>query len=438
MAFVHPQSCECLKSELDLFSVPPTQTSIESGSFVEYNPIAALSDNTAIEFAISGSGQDYCDLASSQLFVRVEITKANGAALDATSQVGPVNLLLHSLFADVDIKLNEISITNSNNTYPYRAYLETLLSYGPAAKNSQLTAALYYKDTAGAMEDKNPLLDTAQKGLKTRHSFFKEGKVVDLIGCLHSDLFFQDRYLPCDVGLRIKLLRSKDSFCLMSGQAAYKIKIHECKFYMRKVKLSSSVFVAHAKALEEGNAKYPIRRVVCKTFTIPTGNLDFTQENVFAGTLPTRLVIGLVDNSAYNGNYELNPFNFRHYDLNQLKVVLDGQQQHYISPLEPNFTAQRYVEAYMSLFTGTGKNTKDEGTDITRTDFAAGYAIYAFDLTPDMSEDTHFNLSRDGSVRLEMKFGTALPNTVNVVVYAEFEHVIEINRDKQVIFDFAT
>ena len=31
-------------------------------------------------------------------------------------------------------------------------YLETLLNYGPAAKNSQLTTALYYKDTAGKMD----------------------------------------------------------------------------------------------------------------------------------------------------------------------------------------------------------------------------------------------------------------------------------------------
>ena len=38
MAFVHEQSCECTKSELDLFSVPPTQTSMEQGSWIEYHP----------------------------------------------------------------------------------------------------------------------------------------------------------------------------------------------------------------------------------------------------------------------------------------------------------------------------------------------------------------------------------------------------------------
>ena len=63
MAFVHPLSSECLKSELDIFAVPPTQTSIESGSYVEYNPISSINDGTPIEFVISGGGQDYIDLA---------------------------------------------------------------------------------------------------------------------------------------------------------------------------------------------------------------------------------------------------------------------------------------------------------------------------------------------------------------------------------------
>ena len=63
-----------------------------------------------------------------------------------TLQSGPVNLLLHSLFSDVEVSLNETPVTSSNNTYAYRAYIETLLSYGTTAKQSQLTSQLYYKD----------------------------------------------------------------------------------------------------------------------------------------------------------------------------------------------------------------------------------------------------------------------------------------------------
>ena len=69
--------------------------------------------------------------------------------------VGPINLFLHSLFSQVDISLNGTLVTTSTNTYPYRAMLETLLSYGEDAKKTQLTSALFYNDLAGKMDSVN-------------------------------------------------------------------------------------------------------------------------------------------------------------------------------------------------------------------------------------------------------------------------------------------
>ena len=74
------------------------------------------------------------DLVRTQLFVKAKIAKANGTAIDAGTQVGPVNLFLHSLFSQVDVSLNERLISPSTNTYPYRAMIETLLNYGKEAK----------------------------------------------------------------------------------------------------------------------------------------------------------------------------------------------------------------------------------------------------------------------------------------------------------------
>ena len=84
MAFVHPQSCECVKSELDLFAVPPTQTSVETGTWVEYNPVSALAHGLPIEFNIVGTGQDYIDLANTMLMVSAKITKADESNIDDT------------------------------------------------------------------------------------------------------------------------------------------------------------------------------------------------------------------------------------------------------------------------------------------------------------------------------------------------------------------
>jgi len=35
-----------------------------------------------------------------------------------------------------------------------------------------------------------------------------------------------------------------------------------------------------------------------------------------------------------------------------------------------------------------------------------------------------------------MTFGEALTNTVTVVVYAEFENIIKIDRNRNIVFDF--
>jgi len=46
------------------FSVPPTQTSVEYGNWIEYHPLTTVSDATLIEFEINGTGENYIDLAS--------------------------------------------------------------------------------------------------------------------------------------------------------------------------------------------------------------------------------------------------------------------------------------------------------------------------------------------------------------------------------------
>ena len=438
MAFVHDQSCECAKSELDLFSVPPTQTSIENGAWVEYHPISTIADGTPIEFEIAGNGEDYLDLSNTYLYVQAKIVQANGNDLAADTRVAPVNLFLHSLFSQVDISLNGTQITSSTNTYPYRAIIETLLSYGRDAKESQLTSALFYKDEAGKMDDTTIAAATRNPGFWLRYGLTSQSKNVDMMGRIHADIFFQDRYLLNEVNVKIKLTRSKTNFCLMSQNAGPKIQILNAALYARKVKLLSSVYLAHAKALEGTNAKYPIRRVVCKAFTIPQNLQDVTQEKMYSGALPTRLVVGLVRNTAFNGHHEQNPFNFQHFDLSEISVFLDGQQQHAIKPLKLDYDGEQYISGYLSLFSGTGKICKDEGDFIARTEYPNGYALYAFDLSADLAENDHFNLCREGNVRLSLKFATALPHTVTVIAYAEYENVLEIDRNRNVIFDFSS
>jgi hypothetical protein len=280
--------------------------------------------------------------------------------------------------------------------------------------------------------------DDSNEGLKKRMSFTEESKTVDLVGRIHSDVFFQEKLFLSGLNVRLRLVRSKDSFVIMAGDVAsnYKIKIVSAVLRARKVRITPSVFLAHAKALEYGNAKYPMQRVECKTFSVPAGSLDITQENVFLGQVPTRIVIGCVDNDAFNGNYKKNPFNFKHYKINRVSLQLDGQEQP-VKPLQLDFENGKIALGYMSLFTGTGRAFRDEDIDISREDYVNGYTLFCFDLSPDLGESDHFNLIKSGSLRLGLSFGEQLAQTINVVVYAEFQNVLEIDRNRNVFYDYA-
>ena len=66
---------ECMLSELDIFTFPETQTSIESSSFLHYKPVSSFSDDedAPIEFVIPCASEHYIDLAHTMLYVKAQI-----------------------------------------------------------------------------------------------------------------------------------------------------------------------------------------------------------------------------------------------------------------------------------------------------------------------------------------------------------------------------
>jgi hypothetical protein len=123
MALLHPNSCECSKSELDLLGVPLTQISMEHSYWEQKRLASALTNQGPYEFAVSGTGDDYIDIANAYLFVEAHVVNTNGSNLDPDTNVGSVDVWMHSLFSDVSVSLNEKLVSPPTSVYPYRAYI---------------------------------------------------------------------------------------------------------------------------------------------------------------------------------------------------------------------------------------------------------------------------------------------------------------------------
>jgi len=361
-SLIHHQSAESVHSGLDLFSIPPSQTAVDEGQYIEHHPLATLAPAAPIEFSVQTTGE-YVDLGHVYLHIKARILKVNGDGYNAASQVAPGNNWLHSLFSQIDVSLNGTLITPSENTYPYRAYFEKTLNYGSEAKNSHLTASMFYPDTAGHFDETD---GTDNDGRAIRKDLAVDGKTVDLYGRIHADIFHQDRYLLNGIDMKLRLIPSKSTFNVMAPAAPNnnitpRSVITHASLFVRRVKLNPAVELAHEKAIQRSTAKYPIKRVNIKTFSIGQGSLGYIRDNLYLGQLPSRLIIGLIGAEAFNGSYTKNPFNFQPHGLNYISLHVQGRQIP-STPITPQFDEGLYMRAYQGLMEASGVMDTDSGT----------------------------------------------------------------------------
>ncbi len=85
------------------------------------------------------------------------------------------------------------------------------------------------------------------------------------------------------------------------------------------------------------------------------------------------------------------------------------------------------------------------GLDISREDYPKGYTLYAFDLTPDMcGASPYFNAVQRGSLTVDITFADApstssnAPTAIAMVCYGDFENVIQIDSERNVIYDMSS
>lgn len=438
----------CTKSELDLESVPPIQVGITEDYIVSTGPKSSIESGGPIEFELSASGDDYLDLSQCYLSLKCRVMNPNGNRLqtEVTSNddvvsdgsqvsVGPVNLLLHSMFRQVDLTINDVLVSSSGDTYPYRAYLTTLMSYGEAAKGSWLARLEGWgSDEAG----KYDVADNA--GLKLRTDTVKNSRYFDLKGRLHIDLLMQERLVPNNCNVKITLIRSRPQFYMMSFEDTVRgacVEISEATLEARKVKLSAGEQMRLEKVLSGPGGKYPITHSVVRHFTVSSGTSSADVDSLFMGQIPNRIVLGLIENEAFSGAWGKNPYNFQHFDLNSACLVVDGKQVP-SQPLQPDFSNGLYSDCYHSMIKATTAYPQDWSNGISASVYEGGCMFLGFDLTPDdAGEGVHYVTPRRlGTVKAVLRFATTLANTITIIAFAQYDNTVMIDRHRTAMFDY--
>ncbi|XP_061170259.1 uncharacterized protein F54H12.2-like [Saccostrea echinata] len=383
--------------ELSLFASPTNQVAVEKVYFTEARPISSIGvSDTPIEIVVSGSGAEYIDLKRSRLYVKARILKADGSSLAANEKTGIVNLPLQSMFSQMDVYLNNKLVSFNTNNYPWKAYLKTVLFGGKEELSSQKQSQLFFKDE-GNLGDANAY-NGGNAGLVLRYGYTQESKVFELEA---------------------------------QSTPAYRLELLDVVYKVAKVRVDPGVLLNHSKQIESTPVKYTISRNELKMNTIPKGSTEFYWDNIFPQAVPDRIVVGLVDQKAVNGDYTTNPFNFEHFGVTDVGIYVNGESVPG-RPLKTDFTTGHYSTAYARLFEASGKWSQDAGLVITRENFGSGYSLFVFTLDPCGFGEEYLNLIRRGNTRLELKFKQATAKAANVLVFATFSSLLEVDKSRDI------
>jgi len=419
-------------SELNLFHTPPLDSAIVSYEYQEYNNKAPLTANSIIEFDISAGSGDYISLEKSTIKTQVRILKQNGDPITNKDPVAMVNFSMHSLFAQVELSLQQTALSPSvGRNYPYKAIIDTLLSKDESAKETYLQAEGFFKDSAGFLAAINPLTG-GNSGLLLRYNSTANGKVWEMQGPLHTDFGQQPRALISGVPVNIKLHQSSNAFRLMAHtDENYRVEIVDIVLILCRVKLNPGVIIGHANAIKEINAIYPYQQSAIKCFTISAGTYSFSETDLFQNLVPDKLCVALVSSKGYAGNYKDNPYNFKHYGCNFISFEVDGKSVP-SRALQPDFANNKYSSCYLSLSKYDGIYQKNTGNFISNHDYKNGYTLFCFDLSG-RHDEGYMSLSKKGETKLNIQFSRPVPESVTVIVYCKYLNVLQIDQSRNVI-----
>lgn len=424
---------ECMKSELDLFSLPTIQTSILKTEEISYKPLTSLENQNIIDFVCYGHGDTCIDLSSIHLNLKIQVLKNDGSQYVEEDKEQPslVNNIMHSLFRQINLSLNGKTVNVCDNHYAYRSYIESLLNYGSDASKCHLPLG-------GWSLDDNSFDELAKNnGAKQRGKLTKNSKILDLYGKLHVDMLNQHLLLLNGVDLRLSLLTNRPEFYIHGIEADKSIvRIVEATLYVKHCTINPNVLIAHQKMLEIKPAKYHYKRCEIKSSTVNASGNSLSIDNLVLGQIPSSLIFFMVDNDAYYGARHKSPFKFQNNSITSFSMYVNGMQVPN-DPIVMNFENDQYARAYSTIAAATGILHTPQGNLIQENMFSKGYFILAFDLSPDQSNNqSNMLLASQGNIRLDIRFQNAPNKTITCLTFLEYDSLLKIDKNRNVILDY--
>ena len=256
----------------------------------ELYPTTSL-DEKCIEFEFQTDQNYYVDLRQSLLALKLKFVKGRGydtyeskekkkehkdesvvftetgddKERDEVARVTYVNIIIHSIISNVEVYINNQQIYNSSGLYVHKSYISNNFEAAISEYKGVLHCEGY--DYEPDPEDiNNPLPDpffTRRMKLLSRPDCFM------LYGKLGIDFFsFFDLFYP-NMKSRLRLIRARPNFYMISDNPNVSLGIEDCSLYTRRIALKDDYHYKRMNMLAYAPVEYNYLEILAKTFILP-------------------------------------------------------------------------------------------------------------------------------------------------------------------------
>ena len=260
--------------------------------------------------------------------------------------------------------------------------------------------------------EKSPFIDR-EEGLLLKNGTTYFGK-------LAIDLFQCEKLLLPNTKVRLKLIRARPKFYMISYNLHVSPKVLDCSLFKRRVVVNEVYHQTIKYQLTHQPACYNFMETIAGKFITPSGQNQFIQKNVLSNAPTRRIAIAMNTNSLFIGHFQENPFHYQKFGLREQIIVRGGRA---IVSVDTTNECRAYLTTMQAM------NFNEEIPALPNNLFQNHYVL-VFDLTSlqDVGENIHYPELSGESIRLEMFFDRPLRNVTEIFILGERMSSVKIDQ----------
>ena len=226
-----------------------------------------------------------------------------------------VNNIMHSIFSNVEVYTNNQQIYNG--LYAHKSYISNKFKAAiPEYKGVLHCEGCDYEqdpeDIINPLSD--PFFTRRMKLLSIRDGFM-------LCGKLEIDFFSRSELLYPNMKIRVRLIRARPTFYMISDNRNVILGIVDCSLYTRRIALKDDYHKKTMDMLAYASVEYNYLQTLANTFIIPARQNQFIHEIIFNNAPIRRIAIAMNTNSAFTGSSTESPFWYQQFDLRKIRIL---------------------------------------------------------------------------------------------------------------------